>query len=83
MFQAESNGSIFKHLQNHLHGAGRLVHQGHRGAHNVGGGVVEWFILYVIHVLSLILKSNEAFSKPYLIIFMEQVYSFNGDTGYG
>ena len=40
LFQAESNGSIFKHLQNHLQWAGRLVYQGHGDAQNVDGGVV-------------------------------------------
>ena len=41
MFWAKSNGSIFKHLQYHLYGAGRQVHQGHGGAHNVVGGLVN------------------------------------------
>ena len=62
MFQAKSNQSIFKHLQNHLRVAGRLVHHRHEGAHNLGSGVVHT-LCYTC------LKPNpiEAFSKPYFI----------------
>ena len=41
IFQAESNGNIFRALIFHLHNAGRLVQQGHMGGHHVGGGEVH------------------------------------------
>ena len=41
IFQAKSNGSIFRRVQNYLHGAGGLVQQGHGGAHYVDSGVVR------------------------------------------
>ena len=41
IFLAECNGIIFIIAQNQHQGAGEQVHQGQRGVHHEGGGVVQ------------------------------------------
>ena len=41
IFRAEFIGSMFRHEQDHLHGAGGQIEQGQEGVHNVGCQVVH------------------------------------------
>ena len=41
IFEAESNGGIFRIPRYHHQGAGGQVDQGQRGVHHVGGGDVQ------------------------------------------
>ena len=67
------NGSNYKLILNHLHGAGRQVKQGQGKIHHIGSGVVQ---ITVKNVYSIIVQAKFDGTNLYFYIIMciEEVY---------